>query len=275
MKEICDEQQEILMRTTYSRTAFQNATENTVRISLDTNLCMTREQGLPDGRIVVPRPRVHVRCTRTKSPSSRTVWSRSSSRQSPPQWVRDLVNSGMLLMVPKFSKFLHGTAALYQHITENVPYWFLPDPRDKELLTPATWDEMADTECIYAKDAADWLFPKELRARRLTKSDICLCPSSGLRGAGRNSRALAAAARGNYGDGTSGRPRDPSAREAMLELEDESGNRTWCDVETVEEAAVGSASSLAGAGDSLTAARRPPCRSARPETVVDRIPVGR
>jgi hypothetical protein len=28
--------------------------------------------------------------------------------------------------VPKFSKFLHGAALLFQAACHNVPYWFLP-----------------------------------------------------------------------------------------------------------------------------------------------------
>ena len=32
--------------------------------------------------------------------------------ESPPQWVDDLVDSGLLDETPKFSKFLHGTAYL-------------------------------------------------------------------------------------------------------------------------------------------------------------------
>lgn len=41
----------------------------------------------------------------------------------------------MLLPVPKFSKFLHGAALLFQHCCHNVPYWFLPGGR---MLVPAT-----------------------------------------------------------------------------------------------------------------------------------------
>ena len=33
--------------------------------------------------------------------------------------------AGMLLPVPKFSKFLHGAALLFQRSCCNVPYWFL------------------------------------------------------------------------------------------------------------------------------------------------------
>jgi uncharacterized membrane protein YidH (DUF202 family) len=231
MEEIRDEQQEILMRTTYSRTAFQNATENTVRISLDTNLCMTKEYGYQtaeswcrdmgsfplreDDVAQFPYGVVEIKL-----------------QASPPQWVRDLVNSGMLLVVPKFSKFLHGTAVLYQQTTENVPYWFLPDPRDEELLTPATWDEMADKECIFSKDAADWLFPKGFELPANQERHLTL-PFFRPKGSRLNSEGQAVHS-GLQRPTTTDQMQDVSAREAMRELEDESGNRTWCDVETVE-----------------------------------------
>lgn len=46
----------------------------------------------------------------------------------------------MLLPVPKFSKFLHGAALLFQHRCLNVPYWFLPGApplRRPHLLRPS------------------------------------------------------------------------------------------------------------------------------------------
>jgi hypothetical protein len=38
---------------------------------------------------------------------------------------------GMLLPAPKFSKFLHGAALLFQPACANVPYWFLPGGRNR------------------------------------------------------------------------------------------------------------------------------------------------
>ncbi len=35
--------------------------------------------------------------------------------------------------VPKFSKFLHGAALLFQPACHNVPYWFLPGGRAQRL----------------------------------------------------------------------------------------------------------------------------------------------
>lgn len=34
-------------------------------------------------------------------------------------------------------------------MTDQLPNWFLPDEADPSLLTPATWEEMADTSDQY------------------------------------------------------------------------------------------------------------------------------
>ena len=40
-----------------------------------------------------------------------------------PPWVTDLINSGMLMEVHKFSKFIHGCAVLLPDEVLAVPYW--------------------------------------------------------------------------------------------------------------------------------------------------------
>ena len=247
MKQICEENQEILMRTTYSRTAFQNATENTVRISLDTNLCMTRERGYQTSSSWCRDFQSH---PLHKDDVAQFPYGvvEIKLQASPPQWVRDLVNSGMLLVVPKFSKFLHGTAMLYQDVTENVPYWFLPDPVDEGRMTPATWDEMADKECVFARDAADWLFPQGFELPKSQERHLTMPIFRPKRKTGAQQPARQPTT--NATD-----MQDASAREAMHELEDESGNRTWCDVETVEmEDTVDGVECASGAGGEVAAA---------------------
>ena len=43
--------------------------------------------------------------------------------QDPPQWVDDLISSGCLTEVHKFSKFMHGCAVLFPDVAQEVPYW--------------------------------------------------------------------------------------------------------------------------------------------------------
>ena len=45
--------------------------------------------------------------------------------------------AGMLLPVPKFSKFLHGAALLFQRSCHNVPYRFLPGQQRSAGLAPS------------------------------------------------------------------------------------------------------------------------------------------
>lgn len=148
-----------LMRTVYRRTAFQEASNNLVRISLDTQLHMVREHGAP----AVPGD--WCRDMAAPLPAHDAVYFpyavvEIKLQEAPPDWVAGLLGTGMLLPVPKFSKFLHGAALLFQHRCLNVPYWFLPDEDDPRLMSPATWEEMADPADEFLQKGASWLFPR-------------------------------------------------------------------------------------------------------------------
>jgi uncharacterized membrane protein YidH (DUF202 family) len=149
-----------LLRTSYARTAFQSDADNLVRLSLDTELAMTAEAGGPP-----PRGGAWARDLAAAPPGPAEVEHfpyavvEVKLQAKPPPWLKELVTSGLLLAAPKFSKFLHGTAALYQERCEAVPHWWLPDEGDAARMTPATWEEMADPSDAYMKDVAQWLFP--------------------------------------------------------------------------------------------------------------------
>jgi SPX domain protein involved in polyphosphate accumulation len=128
---IGSKQLEPTMRTQYMRTAFQIPFDATVRVSLDTNLCMI--------------------CERSEEVISGTRWYRDPSQSVPkneitrfphavleiklqlegenstPEWVTELINSGMLMQVHKFSKFIHGCATLMPEDVQALPYW-IDDP---------------------------------------------------------------------------------------------------------------------------------------------------
>ncbi|KAL0043917.1 hypothetical protein WJX82_004729 [Trebouxia sp. C0006] len=149
-----------VLRTLCNRAAFQESSNNEVRISLDSQLHMIRES--------------------SASPKQPGDWCRDLGGvlgsgdvthfqydvaevklgiKDRPAWIEDLVNSGLLLRVPKFSKYLHGVASLYPNRIEAIPYWFLPADKEGYVMTPASWEEMADPKDPYLKDAAAWLFP--------------------------------------------------------------------------------------------------------------------
>ena len=131
------------LRTVYYRTAFQLSSSNAVRVSLDTQLRMVDERGgcspgLP------PSP------ANNKRSGSSSAWCRSLDasatpvgpqevvefpfavleiklQDETPKWVAALLSSGRLVQCAKFSKFLHGTAALRPHQVNKVPHWWDDD----------------------------------------------------------------------------------------------------------------------------------------------------
>jgi hypothetical protein len=56
--------------------------------------------------------------------------------QEPPQWIRDLTASHLVEAVPKFSKFIHGTATMFPTRINLLPFWF--PQMDVDIRKPAT-----------------------------------------------------------------------------------------------------------------------------------------
>ena len=115
------------MRTQCMRTAFQIPFDDTVRISLDTNLCMISERGydIKGGKVWHRDPHKPLLNTEiTRFPHAiLEVKLNLGPTDVTPQWVLDLQSSGLLYEVHKYSKFLHGCASLLPDEVRAVPYW--------------------------------------------------------------------------------------------------------------------------------------------------------
>ena len=73
-----------------------------------------------------------------------------------PQYSFDLrpcLSSGMLLQAPRFSKYLHGVAALFPERVSKMPYWFLHNTDGS--MTSATWEEMSDDKDTYYEEVSN------------------------------------------------------------------------------------------------------------------------
>lgn len=124
------------LRTQYMRTAFQIPFDATVRISLDTNLTMISERtdevahGLRwfrDPNSAVPADEI------TRFPHSvLEIKLQLQDEGQTPAWVSELLSSGKLLEVHKFSKFIHGSAVLLPEDVRDFPYWI-----DDATLAPS------------------------------------------------------------------------------------------------------------------------------------------
>lgn len=127
---------EPVTRSFYHRTAFQLPGDARVRISLDTELTMTREDNL-DGKkrsgsnwrrmdigVDWPFKQLPAEDKELFPYAVLEVKLQTQAGQEPPQWIRDLTSSHLVEAVPKFSKYIHGTATLNPKRIDLLPYWY-------------------------------------------------------------------------------------------------------------------------------------------------------
>ncbi|KAL2002635.1 hypothetical protein VTN02DRAFT_6343 [Thermoascus thermophilus] len=134
-------------RTFYHRTAFQLPGDARVRISLDTELTMVREDNLGRRRagdnwrrmdigIDYPFSQLPAEDVERFPYAVLEVKLQTQAGQEPPQWIRDLTASHLVEAVPKFSKFIHGTATLFPDKINLLPFW-MPQ-MDVDIRKPPT-----------------------------------------------------------------------------------------------------------------------------------------
>ena len=141
---------EPVCRSFYHRTAFQLPADARVRISLDTELTMVREDNL-DGRkrsgdnwrrmdigIDYPFSQLPPEDVVRFPYAILEVKLQTQMGQEPPEWVRQLISSHLVEAVPKFSKFIHGTACLFPDRINLLPFW-MPQ-MDVDIRKPASHD---------------------------------------------------------------------------------------------------------------------------------------
>lgn len=143
------------LRASYTRTAFQIPGDNTIRVSLDTGLALIREDALDaerpcrdpedwhrtdidDAKMDPPFPALR------KGEISRFPYAlmelklrEGALRASSKGWVEELMSSHLVHPAPRFSKFLHGVAVLFDDYVNTFPFWLgdlekdiRKDPRD-------------------------------------------------------------------------------------------------------------------------------------------------
>lgn len=154
-----------VVRSFYNRTAFQLPGDARVRISLDTELTMIREDNF-DGI-----DRTHSNWRRTdigidwpfKQLPSKDICRfpyavlevklQTQLGQEPPEWVRELVGSHLVEPVPKFSKFIHGVATLLYNKVDSIPFW-LPQ-MDVDIRKPPIQTQIEITRPLREEDNED------------------------------------------------------------------------------------------------------------------------
>lgn len=127
-----------MVRANYTRTAFQIPGDNRIRISLDTNLALIREDALDPQRPCRDPEDWHRRdidnlamqypfSSINKGEIVRfphallEIKLRNGARNV--EWLHDLMVSHLVKEAPRFSKFVHGVAQLFEDHINSLPFW--------------------------------------------------------------------------------------------------------------------------------------------------------
>lgn len=127
-----------MLRANYTRTAFQIPGDDRIRISLDTNLALIREDALEPERPCRDPAKWH----RTDLDDNAMTYPFDAIRSGEivrfphalleiklrgkahdAEWVSDLMASHLVKDAPRFSKFVHGVAQLFEDQVNSFPFW--------------------------------------------------------------------------------------------------------------------------------------------------------
>ncbi|KAK9680396.1 vacuolar transporter chaperone [Basidiobolus ranarum] len=152
------------VRTFYNRTAFQLPGDARVRISLDTELSLIREDNL-DG---VDRSGNNWRRNDidTDYPFSQLpdsdinrfpyavleVKLQTQHGTEPPHWVTNLVESHLVESVPKFSKYIHGVSTLLESHVSLLPFWLPQMDKDIRKSPSKEYLSLKDSGSIHSNE---------------------------------------------------------------------------------------------------------------------------
>ncbi|WYZ37502.1 hypothetical protein EsH8_II_001008 [Colletotrichum jinshuiense] len=129
-----------VLRANYVRTAFQKPADDRVRISIDTEVAFIREDTLDrdrpcrdpaewhrldidDRNLTYPFKDIN------QSEVSRFPYAvleiklKEDPNRKRPAWIADLMGSHLVHPAPRFSKFVHGVASLFEDYVNNLPFW--------------------------------------------------------------------------------------------------------------------------------------------------------
>lgn len=141
-----------IVRTFYNRTAFQLPGDARVRISLDTELTMIREDNFGgdrsgqnwrrmDAGTIAPFAHLPKEDVSAFPYAVLEVKLQTQHGTTAPAWVQELINSHLVEEVPKFSKYIHGVATLLESRVSLLPFW-LPQ-MDKDIRKTAAKNSIA------------------------------------------------------------------------------------------------------------------------------------
>lgn len=155
-----------MLRANYTRTAFQIPGDNRVRISLDTNLALIREDALDDDRPCRDPEDWHRRDIDNGQMEFPFKALKKGELHKFPyalleikvkglkkyEWIEDLMHSHLVKESPRFSKFVHGVAKLFEDNVNTFPFWLSEVDNDIRKEPEAAFDEEQEKKRKAAED---------------------------------------------------------------------------------------------------------------------------
>lgn len=168
---IRDNKLQPVLRANYTRTAFQVPGDNRVRISIDTDLALIREDALdqdrpcrsPDDwhrgdidRLGLKYPFSEIRQGEiSRFPHALLeIKIKEASSKKANDWLNDLMSSHLLKEEPRFSKFAHGVAVLFEDYVNSFPFWLSDLETDIRKDPETAFQEEQDKKARQAENEA-------------------------------------------------------------------------------------------------------------------------
>ena len=158
-----------VLRANYTRTAFQIPGDDKVRISIDTDVAFIREDSLDEDRpcrepgkwhrgdidsLGIKYPFTEIRQGEiSRFPHALLeIKVKESSGKRTNEWISELMSSHLLKEAPKFSKFVHGVAQLFENHVNSFPFWLSDLETDIRKDPEAAFQEEQERKAKQAED---------------------------------------------------------------------------------------------------------------------------
>ncbi|KAH8716832.1 VTC domain-containing protein [Phaeosphaeriaceae sp. PMI808] len=156
-----------VLRANYTRTAFQIPGEDNIRISLDTNLALIREDALDMDRPCRDPEDWHRRDIDSSNMEFPFRAIKKGELHKFPyamleikvkkgikkqEWIEDLMNSHLVKESPRFSKFVHGVAKLFEDNVNTFPFWLSEIDNDIRKEPEKAFDDEQERKRKAAED---------------------------------------------------------------------------------------------------------------------------
>lgn len=166
---IKDNELQPMLRANYTRTAFQIPGDDRVRISIDTDMAFIREDSLDSDRpcrnpedwhrkeideseMEFPFPAIRQGEISRFPFALLEIRVRDGATKRINEWVEDLMSSHLVKEEPKFSKFVHGIAQLFEDYVNSFPFWLGDTETDIRRDPEAAFQEEQEKKAKKAED---------------------------------------------------------------------------------------------------------------------------